>query len=65
MPGFLAAAMSSTCVSGGGTVCEFNGGVQLCKTDAECRGEACAYKRCRNLQFFSCGALPSSLDCGP
>ena len=55
----------SVCLSASANVCEFNGGFQLCKTDAECGGGACTAKSCAGRRFFSCGALPAWLTCDP
>lgn len=48
----------STCLPDNAGICEFNGGVQLCKTEAECHGATCTEKACDGRSFFSCGPLP-------
>ena len=49
---------NSRCFFGDAGVCEFNGGVQLCKTEAECHGAPCTEKTCAGHSFFSCGPVP-------
>lgn len=53
----------SVCLPASSQVCELNGGIQMCKTDAECDGAPCTEKTCAGRVFFSCGALPAWMTC--
>ncbi len=54
---------SRSCITASAGVCEFNGGFQLCKTDAECGTSVCTIKTCTASTFASCGPLPAWYHC--